>query len=135
MRAARDQLDLVDREDLETHATSLGRNHAGGDPNLHSHRSGLEMLDAQPSANRRLAGFEVVGDGTNRRRLEPMTEHGGGQHRHPALLEAVGAVLRQDGLLEDSLLAFSNRPHGSTLTGSPRRSGGAGKASLSPPPG
>src|SRR2546425_4117936 len=99
MRAASDQLDVIEGRDLEVDAASFGGYHTRGNPNLHAQRRGLEMLDAQPGANGGLARFELFGNRPNRRRLEPVAEDRRGQHRHAGILEPVGAMLRQDHLL------------------------------------
>src|SRR5260370_29207123 len=115
--AASNQLDVVEGRDREGDAAPVDRDHPRGNPNLHAHGCGLEMLDAEASANGGLAGFELFGNRPNPRRLEPVTEDRRGQNRHAGILEPVGTVFGPDDLLDDAFLAHTDRSHRCHFTG------------------
>jgi hypothetical protein len=117
VRAASNQLDIVECRDLEVDASSINRRHAGVNPNVHPNRCGFQMLDEQASPNGRLAWLELLGNRSNRRGLKPMTENRRGQHRHAGILEAVGAMLGPDHLLETPFLTRADRLHVCHFTG------------------
>src|SRR6202165_177422 len=124
MRAPSDQLDVVEGRDLEVDPPSVDRDHASGHPNLHSHRSGLEMLDADAGAHSSLARLELLANRPNRRRLEPVTEDRRRQHRHAGILEPIGTVFGPNNLLETPFPTHIDRPHRCHFTVKKRPTGG-----------
>src|SRR5437870_4683919 len=80
-------------------------------PNAHAERGGLEMLDREPGPHGGFARIELWGNRANRRRFEPVAEHGGGQDSDPFVFEPVGGMLGTDHLFEAANLTHAHLPH------------------------
>lgn len=124
MRAAGNELDLVDRLGLEHYPASLHRDDAGLNTNPHTERGGLEMLDREPSSNAGLARLELLRNRANGRGFEPVAEDGGRQDRDTGIFEAVGCMLGSNHLLEAANLTHAHLPHETHFTGRPARDRG-----------
>src|SRR6202022_2819112 len=98
VRAACDQLDLVEGRDFEFDPAPIDGDHTRDHPTLHADRRGLEMLDGGAGATT-------------------------GQHRPADILEAVGTVVGPDNVLEAPLPANADRPHRCHFTAKARPGG------------
>jgi len=109
--SAGDQLDVIEGHDLEVDATPFSSDDASRDAHPHANRRRFEMLDGQAGSDSCLTWVELLDDGQNRCRLEPVAENRRRQNRHAGILEPIGAMLREDDLFEASLLAHTDRFH------------------------
>ena len=108
---ARHQFNLIEGFDLEAQLPTLEGDHSRDGPDSHSRWRGLEMLDAQSGANRGLTRVQLLGNGGNGRRLEPVTEDWRGQHRDARIFETFGEVFGRDRALQLAELTDPYRPH------------------------
>jgi len=124
MRAAGNELDLVDRLGLEHDAAPLHRDDSGFNTNPHAKRGGLQMLDREPGPNAGLAGLQLFRNGANGCGLEPLAENGGRQDRDTGIFEPVRCMLGSDHLLKAAHLTHAHLPHETHFTGRPARDRG-----------